>query len=67
MPYSRTGLLIMRGWIEEASPRLLRVHMRLTTDVSSGFQRTVTVGDADGVRRAVDTWLAELLADRNKP
>jgi hypothetical protein len=40
--------------------------MRLTTDVSSGFQRTVTVGDADGVRRAVDTWLAELLADRNK-
>jgi hypothetical protein len=40
----------------------LRVQLRLTTDVSQGFQRSLTVAETEAVVEAVQVWLSELLA-----
>jgi hypothetical protein len=42
MPAALTGLFIIRAWIEEGSSEPLRAHIRLTTDVSSGFEDSMT-------------------------
>jgi hypothetical protein len=38
MALYRTGLLIIRAWIEKGSRKPLRAHIRATTDVSKGFE-----------------------------
>jgi hypothetical protein len=40
----------------------LRAQIRLTTDVSKGFERSLTVAQAEAVVEAVQTWLSEMLA-----
>ena len=65
MARSLTGLLIIRAWLEDESSKPLRAHLRATTDVSSGFEKSVTVADPEAVRRAVDGWLADMLAHRS--
>lgn len=62
-----TGLLIMRAWMEEGSSEPLRVHLRLTTDVSKGFQRTMNFSDAEAASAAVLGWLTDMMADRTSP
>ena len=62
MPASRTGLLIIRAWIEEGSSEPLRAHIRLTTDVSSGFEQSLTLSQAPSVCEAVETWLGNVLS-----
>lgn len=57
----RTGLLIIRAWIEQGSSEPLRVQIRLTTDVSAGFDRTLMLTRADEVYAAVQAWLADIL------
>jgi hypothetical protein len=59
---SRSGLLIIRVWLEEESERPLRAHIRLTTDVSSGFERSMTLAEVDATCEAVRVWLAAMLA-----
>ncbi|HEX4529201.1 MAG TPA: hypothetical protein VIA11_07260 [Acidimicrobiia bacterium] len=63
MPTDREGLLIIRAYVEEQSASPLRAHIRLTTDVSAGFERTVTLAEAAAVGTLVQAWLRELLAD----
>lgn len=58
----RTGLLIIRAWIEEGSARALRADVRATTDVSTGFDASSSFAEAADVGRAVDAWLADMLA-----
>ena len=53
------GLLIIRAWIERESPEPLRAHIRLTTDVSSGFERSVTLTRPEDICVTVAEWLAE--------
>jgi hypothetical protein len=53
--------LIIRTWIEQGSLRPLRVRIRLTTDVSSGFERELTLTDVGAVSAAVETWLRDVL------
>ncbi len=53
------GLLIVRTWIERESPEPLRAHIRLTTDVSAGFERSLTLTRADDVCATVAQWLAD--------
>jgi hypothetical protein len=60
----KTGLLIIRAWVEEGSSARLRAAVRATTDVSTGFDRTVTLARADEVGATVQEWLAEVLGDR---
>lgn len=65
MANDRTSLLIIRAWMEEGSPEPLRAQIRLTSDVSSGFERTLTLAQADAVCATVQEWLAEVLAGVN--
>jgi hypothetical protein len=59
----RTGLMIIRAWVEEGSGEPLRVQLRLTTDVSKGFQQTLNLSDAETASAAVERWLSDVLAE----
>jgi hypothetical protein len=56
----RTALLIIRAWVEEGSLEPLRANIRLTTDISAGFQHTQTLVRPEAVQDAVDAWLREI-------
>jgi hypothetical protein len=58
----RTGLLIIRAWIEPGSSSPLRAQLRITTDVSVGFDASLTVTRDEVVMEAVQTWLSDMLA-----
>ena len=62
MPAPFTGLFIIRAWIEEGSSEPLRAHIRLTTDVSSGFEEAMTLSQVAAVCEAVATWLGNVLS-----
>ncbi len=63
----RTGLLIIRAWVEEGSSEPLRVQIRLTTDVSEGFQRTINLTDVEETSAAVQGWLTDIAAETASP
>ena len=63
MQGERTGLLIIRAWLEPGSREPLRVHVRQTTDVAGGFDGASTLTDSDGVVAAVRGWLDRVLAE----
>jgi hypothetical protein len=54
--------LIIRAWVEPGSSSPLRAQIRLTTDVSQGFEQSLTVAEKDAVVEAVRAWLSALLA-----
>lgn len=56
-----TGLMIIRTWVEPGSIKPLRARIRLTTDISMGFEREVTLADIPAVSEAVETWLIEVV------
>jgi hypothetical protein len=58
-----TGLLIIRAWVEPGSSSPLRIQLRITTDVSAGFDSSLTVTQEEAVIAAVQTWLSDMLAD----
>jgi hypothetical protein len=58
---TKTGLLVIRAWVEPGSSSPLRAQIRLTTDVSQGFQRSLTVAQKEAVVEAVQAWLSEIL------
>jgi hypothetical protein len=60
----RTGLLIIRAWVEEGSSEPLRAQVRLTADVSIGFERTLTLARPEAVCDTVRAWLADVLNER---
>jgi len=60
MASERTGLLVIRTWVEPGSSRPLRAQVRLTRDVSAGFERTLTLARADAVSAVVQEWLADV-------
>jgi hypothetical protein len=61
MPSHRTGLLIIRAWVEEGSTEPLRAQVRVTGDISSGLGGTVTFVQPDTVGEVVDSWLQGML------
>lgn len=61
MPSHRTGLLIIRAWIEEGSTEPLRAQVRVTGDISTGLGTTATFVQPDTVGEVVDTWLQGML------
>jgi uncharacterized protein YrrD len=62
MPLYRTGLLLIRAWVEKGSPKPLRAHIRTTTDVSKGLETELTVADVSSASAQVETWLGDVLA-----
>ena len=67
MSDDRTGLMIIRAWVEPGSDEPLRVRIRLTTDVSKDFQRTMTISDVAAVCPVVEGWLMDILAQPTPP
>jgi hypothetical protein len=60
---TRGGLLIIRAWVEPGSASPLRAQIRHTTDVTRGFDRSLTVAQEEAVVAAVQAWLSAMLAD----
>ena len=61
MPSHRTGLLIIRAWLEPGSTDPLRAQIRVTTDISTGIERTVALAESDTVMKLVDEWLQGII------
>jgi hypothetical protein len=51
------ALLTIRAWCEEGSSNPLRVEMRMTPDVSAGFQTVEVVAQRERVMDAVRAFL----------
>jgi hypothetical protein len=64
VPSHRTGLLIIRAWVERGSTDPLRANIRVTDDVSLGIEQTLEVAQPEGVSRIVDAWVRGLLDER---
>ncbi|MEA2828961.1 MAG: hypothetical protein QOG43_3400 [Actinomycetota bacterium] len=62
MPTDRTGLLIIRAWIEEGSEEPLRAQVRIIDDVSAGVERTQALARVEEVVATVQAWLADFLS-----
>ena len=56
-----TGLLIIRAWVEDGSSEPLRAHVRLSTDLSVGIERELTLTQVEDVCITVKEWLDSLL------
>lgn len=63
MERDRTGLLIIRAWVEEGASEPLRAQVRISSDVSAGFERELTFVRADDLCATVKEWLADILSD----
>ncbi len=64
MPSDRTGLLIIRAWIEEGSSEPLRARIRCTTDISEAFTGVVhseMVSRPEDVFASVREWLNQMM------
>jgi hypothetical protein len=60
----RTGLLVVRIWLE-GPPPALRAQVRFALDVDRGFEATATFGDLDTACGAVRGCLEQFLAGSN--
>jgi phosphosulfolactate phosphohydrolase-like enzyme len=67
MPMDRTGLLIIRTWIEEGAAEPLRAEVRIVNDVSTGSERTLTMARAEEVVATVQRWLSDFLNAHQPP
>lgn len=67
MPLDRTGLMIIRAWIEPGSSKPLRARVRLTRDVGAGFEEEMTLTDVPAVSAAVEFWLQDVLLTGELP
>jgi hypothetical protein len=61
MASQNTGLLIIRAHVETGSSAPLRAEIRLTSDVSAGFERSLMLVDRDVVAEVVQRWLDDVL------
>jgi tRNA threonylcarbamoyladenosine modification (KEOPS) complex Pcc1 subunit len=67
MPLDRTGLMIIRSWIEQGSSKPLRARLSLTRDIGAGFESEVTLADVSAIAAAVETWLRDVILDGEAP
>ncbi len=63
----RTGLLIIRAWIERGSSEPLRAQVRVANDVSDGFVRELTFSQPDEVSSTVTEWLEDIVSQAAQP
>jgi hypothetical protein len=59
-PLTKTGLLIIRAWVEEDVPGF-RARVIQLIDVTGNEEGVAIVGTAEELTDAVETWLQELL------
>ncbi len=63
MRHDRTGLLIIRAWVEEESAEPLRIHLRSTTNIAAGLDPPMHLASGDRVAEIVRNWLAAIVED----
>jgi hypothetical protein len=63
MPNERVGLMIIRAWSEAGSSKPLRAHLRLTSDLGTGFESDEIFADIDPVCDLVRLWLERVLTN----
>jgi len=56
----RTGVFVVRAWLEEERPGALRARITSTLDVSRRDVAVSTASKAEEIERAVRAWLDEL-------
>jgi hypothetical protein len=56
----RTGLMVIRAWIEEGSTKPLRAQVRHTIDVRTGFEAESTLTEPERVVAEVRAFLTSL-------
>jgi hypothetical protein len=56
-------MLIIRAWVEPGSSFPLRIQLRISTDVSAGFDSNLTVTQEEEAIASVQAWLSDMLAD----
>ena len=67
MQTDRTGVIIIRAWVEEGSSEPVRAHISMTNDVSSGDQREMTLSRIEAVTAQVEEWLSQFYGDVERP
>lgn len=67
MARDRVGLLIIRTWMEPGSTEPFIALVRVSTDVSAGFQNTVMQARTEDVLATVQKWLSDVLSDAERP
>ena len=63
MSRDRTGILIIRAWLEQGSTAPLRAHIRQTTDIATGLRDGDTETDEDAITAVVLAWLQQVVLD----
>ena len=63
MPPYRTGLIIIRAWVEKGSRKPLQAHIRATSDVAKGLHSELTVTDTASASAKVEAWLGDVQHD----
>lgn len=58
----RTGLLVIRAWVEDRSAERRRAQIRVIDDLTTGGHRSLTLVQPDTVTEFVDAWLHTILA-----
>ena len=58
----RAALLTIRVWVERGSSSPLRATIRVSNDVSEGFDKTTTVTTPEAAAEIVKDWLIDALA-----
>ena len=64
MSTPHSGILIIQARCEETSSQPLRAHLRLTTEISSGLEASMTLTQVAPVGTIVETWLNNLLTSK---
>ena len=61
-PPTRTGVLVVRAWLEDGRPRTFRARITWSLDVSRTEVTRLAASTPDEIRRLTDEWLDALVA-----
>ena len=62
----RSGVLVVRAWVEGGIPAGLRARITQSCDLTSNEQTMTTTATVEGIIAAVQAWLDELLSGQEK-
>jgi hypothetical protein len=62
----RSGVLVVRAWIESGTPPGLRARITQSRDLTSTEQTMTTTATVEGILAAVQAWLDALLSERDE-
>jgi hypothetical protein len=58
----RSGVLVVRAWVEGGTPAGLRARITQSNDLTRNEQTMTTTATVEGIISAVQTWLDALLS-----